>query len=121
MKKILNVLFLLLILTSCGSETQNTVSYSEADLLGVWHRTYADETIKGREFLDAGKGFLGNYQTGSFSRAGEITWELNEGKIVIVQLFDEQTVIEEVIQVNKEVLIIKRLDTGEIRNFEYDQ
>jgi len=121
MKTILNVLFLLLILTSCGSDTQSTDSFSEADLLGVWHRTDADETIKGREFLDAGEGYLGNYQTGSFSRAGEITWELNEGKIVIVQLFDGQTVTEEVIQVNEDILIIKRLDTGEIRNFEFDQ
>jgi len=108
-------------LLSCAQEedidTGNFV-VTEEMLIGLWQRTDVNETLIGREFLSDGKGYFGNFETGSFYQFNSFTWALNNNLLEIVRSSDLLLIQEEVIQLPDEALVIKITGSNEIRNFE---
>ena len=107
-------------LMSCGSD-ENTETTTEEELVGIWRRTDINETLKAREFLSDGTGYLGNYDTGTYTRTSSFTWSLNNNAIVLYLAFDSSVVYEEILQLTSEILVTQRTGTNEIRNFEFIQ
>lgn len=107
-------------LMSCASDEDGDLTTEEA-LIGIWRRTDINETLKAREFLSDGTGYLGNFDTGPYTRASSFIWSVSNNTIVLTLSFDSSVVYEEILQLSNGVLVIKRIDTNEIRNFEFIQ
>lgn len=67
-----------LLLGGCGSSDGGDASVQLSSLTGIWMRQdSSDAGVKGKEYLDDGTGYLGNFTSGSFTRAALFSWSLS--------------------------------------------
>ena len=78
-------------LSDCNLD--DTVVFDENDLLGVWLRADTGKEHKGKEYLDGGKGYLGNFSYSNFERESEFSWSKQGG--VLTEKRDSNTVYHE--------------------------
>jgi hypothetical protein len=92
------------------------VQVTEAQLVGIWRRLDPSHTHKGKEYLSNGTGWLGNFNSGPFTRATALTWALDG-----VRLTDDRVDgvrMEDIVHFDGTKMTTKRVDNGKYLNWQ---
>ncbi|MDH5517098.1 MAG: hypothetical protein OEY36_04650 [Gammaproteobacteria bacterium] len=125
--KIIALMLSSLFLFSCeveedaNSAPDISVNVTEADIVGIWRRTETDSVYKGKEYLAGGTGWLGNYNSGPFTRANPFTWALVASAsgytLVEYRDFNAATYNEDITELTVTSMVLLRQEDGVSRYF----
>ena len=85
-------------------------------LFGIWRRLDPSHTHKGKEYLSNGTGWLGNFNSGPFTRASSLTWSLSG-----VRLTDNRVDgvrVEDIVYFDGTRMTTQRVDNGKFLNWQ---
>ncbi|MDH5394482.1 MAG: hypothetical protein OEY11_14960, partial [Gammaproteobacteria bacterium] len=87
----------------------------------IWRRTDSGFTERGKEYLAAGTGWLGNYNSGVFARATAFSWSLPNAASghTLVEYRDAvgETYNEDVAELTTTSMVLLRQQDGVSRHF----
>jgi hypothetical protein len=95
-------------------DNSGSVQVAREELFGIWRRTDPSHTYKGKEYLSNGTGWLGNFNSGPFSRATNFTWSLDG-----VRLTDNRVDgvrVEDIVYFDGSKMTTQRVDNGKFLN-----
>jgi hypothetical protein len=92
------------------------VQVTEEDLFGIWRRLDPSHTHKGKEYLADGSGWLGNFNSGPFTRATQLTWSLDGVTLTDVRV--DGVRVEDIVYFDGNKMTTQRVDNGKYLNWE---